>query len=687
MDVLTANCMRQKGNSTAAHLVYQPLNQLEVRLLRLQPASFGGPIYCTIAAWSLDKDLVYNALSYVWGDPTVRLPIKLNGQPITITKNLENALRHIRRRDTVQILWVDALCINQEDQCEINAQVQKMGRIYERAESVIIWLGPEDYLNSFANTAKVFEYMKKLARLAHEERSSIVRKLSFDDLQCLNMMVTLRASRLPLDKEYWERLWVVQEAALAKNLVVLNGRQSIPFDDIFKGISLALDIMPWGLNAHAKFISGLSRIGYYRNLRNNATPLPLSEILRDAHNLHCSEPRDKIYGLLGLADDGSDITPDYSLSIEDVYIKAAKHVASLGDLTLMAFFSGVNNKKHGLPSWVSDWTILDRTSPAPLTVGAGYSMYHASKHLTMDITFTNNDRIMVVKGTQVDNIDTYGFTMDIEESSHFDILSQWEAVILRRFGCDNGYNESLDKHKPMQSDSDMGMMLQIHKGRRANFVVSDILDHWYRRTTTGNSSSTGGYSKYRKDIVGDWSILPQTPHSLGTKAQRMECLRGTLPPLQKIYLTGENVAEAYIRVLLLDRDFTRDDRFDSDTLERFLDSNIPQADETEDKPEAYEYRRLRLCRENKDFDDLLRLAVSYRRLFITVKGYIGLGPSDMQKDDKVCLLFGSSVPFVMRQDGSTWRLIGDCYVHGIMDGEISNLLDSGELDCQMFDLC
>ena len=85
--------------------------------------------------------VLYAALSYVWGDPTVKERISVNEKEYWIPVNLRDALIRIREKEWSFWIWIDAICINQANNTERNAQVQRMGEIYSQADEVIIWLG------------------------------------------------------------------------------------------------------------------------------------------------------------------------------------------------------------------------------------------------------------------------------------------------------------------------------------------------------------------------------------------------------------------------------------------------------------------------------------------------------------------------------------------------------------------
>jgi hypothetical protein len=126
---------------------YSPLQagQNRIRLLRLLPAEADeAEIQCELFDYSLDdsrRNHLYEALSYVWGDPKNTLPVLMHGQRFEVTVNLHAALLRLRNHAMQRILWVDAICINQVDQKEKEHQIQAMAKIYGQANRVVVWLG------------------------------------------------------------------------------------------------------------------------------------------------------------------------------------------------------------------------------------------------------------------------------------------------------------------------------------------------------------------------------------------------------------------------------------------------------------------------------------------------------------------------------------------------------------------
>ncbi|EUC40540.1 hypothetical protein COCMIDRAFT_9612 [Bipolaris oryzae ATCC 44560] len=125
-------------------------------------------IQCELVTVSLEKHLgAFDALSYVWGYTDVKERIKMDGKTIEVTLNLEAALRRVRNTEAAELVWVDALCINQRDVEEKNIQVMRMKDVYTKCGRVLVWLGDalmdraEDGKNEVAVAVKAISFLKK----------------------------------------------------------------------------------------------------------------------------------------------------------------------------------------------------------------------------------------------------------------------------------------------------------------------------------------------------------------------------------------------------------------------------------------------------------------------------------------------------------------------------------------------
>ena len=134
---------------------YSPVNTTsrDIRLLTLHPGEWQDDIHCDLFVASLDKNPDYQTLSYTWGDSTSTKPLFINSIEVRATQNLEAALRHIRHNAVSLTLWVDAICINQDNSAERTHQVSMMGQIYKSCTHCYMWLGcPDEYFKNDQRT-------------------------------------------------------------------------------------------------------------------------------------------------------------------------------------------------------------------------------------------------------------------------------------------------------------------------------------------------------------------------------------------------------------------------------------------------------------------------------------------------------------------------------------------------------
>ena len=209
---------------------YFPLgsNSSEIRLLRLLGKQFNDTDIpsCEIFHASFDDNPQYEALSYIWGDASLQGKIRLDGRTQLVTQNLARALSDIRDNES-KMLWVDALCIDQGNFSERNHQVKQMGRIYHSALRVLVWLGrpavTDDWPRSDGlSTLKMLNKILLGSPAESNPASTLLKSIS-DPKSWLQWHELVVLCELP----YWNRLWIVQEVGLARELKVYYGRASV----------------------------------------------------------------------------------------------------------------------------------------------------------------------------------------------------------------------------------------------------------------------------------------------------------------------------------------------------------------------------------------------------------------------------------------------------------------------------
>ena len=195
----------------------------EIRLLAFTGEQrFNGKPEIRISHARLSSKPIYRALSYAWGDGLVRVPVSCNGgDTVKVTVNCRSALWALRRDDSVTPLWIDSICIDQENIRERSHQVGIMQDIYREAKKVQAYLG--ESLNSSSIAMKF---------LARSFTDSI---LGSDDIDALNIPIERLPVPLPdaidklLQREWFKRQWVLQEIHMAKYAEVLCGTLKIPW--------------------------------------------------------------------------------------------------------------------------------------------------------------------------------------------------------------------------------------------------------------------------------------------------------------------------------------------------------------------------------------------------------------------------------------------------------------------------
>ncbi|KAH6665944.1 ankyrin repeat-containing domain protein [Halenospora varia] len=252
----------------------------------------------------------YNALSYTWGSNDRDRAITIDRRTLYITSNLYHALHYLRLEGQDRILWIDALCIDQNNEREKGHQVAQMGRIYKEAEQVIMWLGrptPESDL--------AMDSMKRMVEGNNEaEWRSLARaRLQHEQLPCGALSHGLT---FMLNQPWFRRIWILQEVANARVAIVQCGNKSIS-SRIF---AQAPALMGMAVDSNSQAVLDIMP-GFSRKESWWAERRDLQTLLFKFQECEATDKRDMIYALLNMSSDaqGSDIiVPDYTKSLSEV---------------------------------------------------------------------------------------------------------------------------------------------------------------------------------------------------------------------------------------------------------------------------------------------------------------------------------------------------------------------------------
>ncbi|KAF5581290.1 heterokaryon incompatibility het-6 [Fusarium pseudoanthophilum] len=313
-------------------VIYPKLTERShIRLLELLPAPREKALEGRFQVVDIEQMPAYEALSYTWADDNndaslcQRIFIGLGNRALPITRNCHQALSRLRRKTESLLIWVDAICINQSDLGERSDQVVMMGTIFSQAAEVHGYVG-EDPDNVEGGEFGAITLLKD------ELQSSKLASRHFKD----NAEEAL--GRL-LRRPFFSRLWVVQEVLLARSITIHCGDSTTPISrDVFIKAKLHNAAVPWWL----------TKIGWIGAQSKG----DMLELLSATALCKMSDMRDKIFGLLGLAD-GNEVNvlkANYKLTQTNWHnvIELAESMTNLG-----------LRSKYGIPSWVPLWDLQE----------------------------------------------------------------------------------------------------------------------------------------------------------------------------------------------------------------------------------------------------------------------------------------------------------------------------------------
>ena len=330
---------------------YQALNATrnEVRLFTFDNNKEGAQgIAGHLAIVSLDQLPGYIALSYCWGNQEKTIPIVLGNDVYPVTENLFHLLRQLQQSRNPPRLWIDAICINQRDTSEKATQINLMGSIYKRAQQVIAWVGEEDQY-----TSEAFGLLQEVASEPPQSELDELRSLSTRKLP----VSAAKGLRSLINREYWRRVWILQEILLARDVEVRCGDQRISWDTMMVAFSRKVleRLLNQRVEGHRVGIKCLRDLSEQRDVE-------LFEALQLSLTSRSSEARDKVFALLSLVSDSNDFlaTTTYEDSLEDLNKNMTlTFLHSRGVLDIIPLLARGCHDRTVLddeyPSWVPRW--------------------------------------------------------------------------------------------------------------------------------------------------------------------------------------------------------------------------------------------------------------------------------------------------------------------------------------------
>jgi len=638
------------------HYPYERLDsgRNEIRLLRIcRPPEVDGLVSCTISHVSLDINPTYEALSYTWSDHTgdsgLVKNISLDGHFVAVTKNLEAALRRLLMNYEDRVLWVDALCINQADVAERNEQVSKMKLVYQSAKGVVAWLGEE-----YDQSREAFKLLQSFRKVGVQKTIYYCPEPWTREIVLPNDVVQKTHALIKLfGRNYWMRAWIIQEIAFAKRLVLYCGSDYIVWEDMISACTALQNEAIWVGEAfygssigHITWLllSSGPQLLYYTNQNiasdvttPNKSPQDTAFIQHDVtlgglliryRIKHATDPRDKVYSLLGLVpiEEQIRIPIDYNLDVYHVFRNVTTFlITEAQDLRVLAenkppqTRSTDRNNCFDLPSWVPNWANtrqgdklrVDRmgfwisaAGTSKLRVDRTGLWISAAGTSKPETSIRNRD-ILCIKGLCIGTVTNVGDLMPDFENQEFNFKPVFEALndwwhIFLSAGRTNltGQNGLVDILNFGGAYND-----EAFPKERTEVREKEILEHL--RVVL---------SLYKPD---DTTLLP---------------------------LLGKQEGVIHDDMIL--------------------------------KAETDIWSAALICRK--------------RKFFVVDEVECGIGPQCTEVGDLVVVVLGCNVPLVFRkrgeESGSGYFNLGDAYVDGFMGGRAIKELDAGKRSTEIFEL-
>lgn len=402
----------ERNSSNAKRYEYEPLETGSIRLLLLLEADDDADdLECALLHVELSEASEYTALSYVWGDKRSPCAIYIADTYLSITANLDDALRHLRRRDKPVCIWVDALCIDQLHTEERNHQVQQMRQIYESARDTVVYLGRQTGDHTGYSAWNFLERNSTWALNESNEKDYTLPEAVEDRIDFRGDIHDVY--RDILNRPWFSRVWVFQEVVVSKEVTIQCGPRGVSWDDFCKlvilekrahdryGLSLQQQDLSDSLRriwqARVDFHLAKGQEGYLPGWYTQTCTSPeattdILDMLVRARHLMASDPRDKIFALLGIST-GFDWkaldTINYATPTSDVFTKFALDLMTTRkDYRLLSYLnkaSTINYLEQRKSLWTDELDYWTKSPGDPSWRPQPWQMYRTEADIAQAI--------------------------------------------------------------------------------------------------------------------------------------------------------------------------------------------------------------------------------------------------------------------------------------------------------------
>jgi hypothetical protein len=420
-----------QANGSCPRYLYPPLK--EPRHIRLLKVTCEGPerrFRSELIHISLDHlHLQYVAISYTWGDDAIKSTIPCGrNQQIGLSASVSTILDTLINAGETLVLWIDALCIDQNNNpTEKGSQVRLMKDIYQSARQVAIILGEKTF---DSDVAMDFVGPLRHALQTLEDRKALISLESVVDETGVDFPgPRWTAFRRLLEQPWFTRIWVIQEFAVGKNPIFIWGSRAVEADDLMyittlimrHGLSMLVgvdhedpersQVAPIGLvdMPSLRVVRGVMQ----QTEQTENKGMVLQQVLTTYFNFNATNPRDKVFALLGLACDAQDkvLDPDYNSATNQIYAKTARYLLLRDRSIRILHYAGIGFPRvlQDLPSWVPDWSVENRIGRLGHFGGfQEIAGYRASGNSIPQIQTGPTPESLIMTGYLVDTVEQIG---------------------------------------------------------------------------------------------------------------------------------------------------------------------------------------------------------------------------------------------------------------------------------------
>ncbi|OCL09466.1 hypothetical protein AOQ84DRAFT_338882 [Glonium stellatum] len=730
---------------------YFPVSGDQIRLLRIRPGKPDEPLDCELIIKSLTEvQGRYEALSYCWGrdDPSemVRIRKLFQQQPthgatssalysygpprdFPVRTNLYDALHHLRSEHRATVLWVDAICIDQNETAEAKRekeqQLSMMKEIYNSAKNVCIWLG-----NANDKSRDAFRFVQEVMNFRTFDAYVEAKDDATKERWC-NLIETLRAS-------WFSRRWIIQEVASARRASVHCGEDVVHWDDLADAISLLnekADILKRQFDdkvfAEIPILSATHLVKAIVNVCRKSQDGEIVERLLDLETLvstfqqfQATFPEDIIHSVRSLAKDAPRqdedevfrTTVEQKKSTRDLFIAYVNRCIKMSrslDIICRHWApppTDTAGEEIKLPSWVSELSkspfglpgqSLERENGENFVAMSPndnrkrynsfgkYAATQSSKEIPSNLAVRTTPLSKIVtngsRGRSISNPHPTPLHTISESFQNGKVIHEDHPPLEASSGIAGFMSEKSSTSLAINT-SEKVVSTDLHREIPTPSSPSNattIRRNSTRRSTNAERRYTQRDDEHNEKLSG---ILFVHGFILGTIKRHSDVMRDGIVPGDWLKILGwdrtskENrVPDIIWRMLVADR--TTEGGKPPSWYQRACLHSLRDARVTDSRG------NLRCARAHKTSEMTLKFlrrveSVVWNRRIFQMESKVceadclfGLAPETTEARDIICILFGCSVPVVLRRvDGQTgaqelYELVGEAYVHGKMDGE------------------